>query len=185
MVGLRFRNTATEAAEHGERGEARTAPHRYVVLANRTLGSAELSAFLEERGRVQGASFHLVVPADRVCDPDEALAASEHLPHFDGETCGFAMARYRLQQALARLGDLGLEVSGEIADPDELEALTEVLAVRPVDEIVVSTLPARASRWHAHGLIRHLRRTCGVAVTHVEARSMPADHVVTVPPRSA
>jgi hypothetical protein len=164
---LLSRNELAATAERDRVG-ARTAGRRYVVLANRTLGSAELWAVLAERGREQGASFHLVVPAAPVGDAEAALAAAEHLPRFDGETEGFALARYRLQRALAELRQLGLEATGEVGHPEAFEALTEALEARPADELIVSTLPAHVSSWHANGLVRHLRHALPVEVTHVE-----------------
>jgi hypothetical protein len=183
MVRLLSRNHEPTATAERDRVGARSAGRRYVVVANHTLGSAELWAVLAERAREQGVSFHLVVPAATVDDDGAALAAAEHLPRFDGETRGFALARYRLQRALAELRDLGLEATGEVGPPEAFEALTEALVARPVDEIIVSTLPAHVSGWHANGLVRHLRHAFPVEVTHVEPTgALTARHGVSPAP---
>jgi hypothetical protein len=183
MMRLLSRNHELAATAERDSIDAPSAGRRYVVLANRTLGSAELWAVLAERGREQGASFHLVVPAATVRDAEAALAAAEHLPRFDGETERFALARYRLQRALAELRELGLEATGEVGHPEAFEALTDALEARPADEVIVSTLPAHVSSWHANGLVRHLRHALPVEVTHVEpTRVTRAPHAESVAP---
>lgn len=160
--------------ETAGRATARQGPSRHhLVLANQTLASPALREALLARARVPGASFHLVVPATRISDQQRALVASEHLRSISSEDASVALARHRLDRALAGLRRLGLEVSGDVGDPDPCDAvraaLEERYAVRLPDEIIVSTLPARLSRWLASGLVRRIRRGNPVPVTHVES----------------
>jgi hypothetical protein len=153
---------------------ARPWPRRHLVLANQTIGSAALQALLEQRAAVPGATFHLVVPATRISDQQRALVDSEHLRSIGSEDASVALARHRLERALARFHRLGLQVTGDVGDADPCDAVRNALtfdgAERLPDEIIVSTMPARLSRWVASGLIRRIRRDCPVPVTHVEAR---------------
>jgi hypothetical protein len=168
MRGPGFGEQATEAMAAWQR------PRHHLVLANQTIGSPALREALVERARAPGASFHLVVPATRISDQQQALVASEHLRSIGSEDASVALARHRLDRALVDLRTLGLEVSGDVGDPDPCDAVRDALEERYAgqlpDEIVVSTLPARLSRWLASGLVRRIRRACPVPVTHVEAR---------------
>jgi hypothetical protein len=158
--------------------EGRSAPdgggRRHLVLANQTIESPALQALLQQRAAVPDATFHLVVPATRISEQQQVLVASEHLRSIGSEDASVALARHRLQRALARLQRLGLQVTGDVGDADPCEAVRQALTTYPVgrlpDEIIVSTLPARLSRWVASGLVRRIRRDSPVPVTHVEAR---------------
>jgi hypothetical protein len=161
----------------GEAAPARVAERdrrRYLVLANQTIESPALQTLIEQRAAAPGATFHLVVPATRISDQQQALVASEHLRSVGSEDASVALARHRLDRALARLRRRGVEVSGDVGDPDPCDAFREALRAYDADalpdEIIVSTLPARLSRWVASGLVRRIRRECSVPVTHVEAR---------------
>jgi hypothetical protein len=64
---------------------------------------------------------------------------------------------------------LGAEVDGEVGEADPVAAIKEVLSSQPVDEIILSTLPQRRSRWLARDLPGRVRRDFGLPVTHVVA----------------
>jgi hypothetical protein len=143
------------------------------VVANQTAGSAHLRHAILERARTHASSFHLLVPATRVKGPELALIGSEHLRSWPGEDAGFALARYRLEQAIRRLRSEGLEVAGDVGPPDPLVAITECLASIEVDEILLSTLPQRMSRWLRSELPRRLQRVTTLPVSHLEGAPVP------------
>jgi hypothetical protein len=60
-------------------------------------------------------------------------------------------------------------VVGEVGAPGPFVAVREFLTTTAVDRILVSTLPRRSSRWLEAGLLRRLRRTTDLPITHVEA----------------
>jgi hypothetical protein len=62
---------------------------------------------------------------------------------------------------------LGAEVDGEVGEPDLVAAIKEALSSQQVDEIILSTLPHRRSRWLAQDLPGRVRRDFGLPVTHV------------------
>ncbi|MGI8522641.1 MAG: hypothetical protein ACR2K3_04930 [Nocardioides sp.] len=134
-----------------------------LLVANRTADTDRLREVVAQRASHGADAFHLVVPAvphglHRVVDP---------------EVAGWEEAQAALVLALPSLSEAaGCEVSGEVGSADPLAAIQDALARRDLDEIIVSTLPRRVSRWlrldlpsKAGGL--------GLPVTHVEAARVP------------
>jgi hypothetical protein len=134
-----------------------------LVVANRTAGSEELLDALRERADHGPARFHLVVPATargpaRAMDPDAGLDAAEH----------------DLDSALERIRALGLEVDGEVGDPDPVAAVSDSTHAGSYDEVIVSTLPKHLSKWLKLDAARKVAHATGLPVTHVEAHSKTA-----------
>lgn len=82
-----------------------------------------------------------------------------------GQDAGPALARHRLDAALARLRDAGVEADGEVGDADPYAAACRALARHHVDEILLSTLPPSSSRWLRVDLPERLRRHTARPVT--------------------
>lgn len=133
-------------------------PSRILVVANRTAADAPLLKAVAERSRDGEAVFHLVVPAEpeglhRVVDP---------------EVAGREVAGARLRQALPLLSEAAAqEVTGQLGDADPLAAVCDALYQGGFDEIIISTLPWRVSRWLRVDLPSKIR-ALGVPVRHVE-----------------
>jgi hypothetical protein len=127
---------------------------RVLVLANRTADSPQLREALLERRDQGPIAVTLLVPA--------AWEAQD--PHGGVET-----GRRRVRAALASLRDTGLEVRCTLGDPDPVTALREAWDPARYDEIIVSTLPSRVSKWLQIDLPRRAQRITGGPVTHVEA----------------
>jgi hypothetical protein len=132
---------------------------RVLVLANRTAGSPQLREALLKRRERGPIAVTLLVPA--AWEPQD--------PHGGVET-----GRRRVREALADLRDTGLEVHCRVGDPDPVTALREAWDPDRYDEVIVSTLPGRVSRWLQIDLPRRAGRITGVPVTHVEAAEVPA-----------
>src|SRR6266545_3722965 len=136
----------------------------YLVVANQTLGGAELDEEIRRRMKEGPSSFYVVVPATRPQDYPTStgmeLGAGGSLPMIaratgPGPTTdeeATAHAQHRLGQLLDELRRLGAEADGELGHPDPLRAVGEVLASRSFDEIVLSTLPQPISKWLAMDL---------------------------------
>jgi hypothetical protein len=130
---------------------------RILVVANKTAESPELLEALKSKGPEH--QYVLVVPAsggvlEKAADPD---AAREHTqPHLDA--------------ALEKLRAEGLTVEGTIGDSDPVAAVQDAVNFAEFDEIVISTLPLRASKWLKLDLPSKAQRASGLPVTHIETK---------------
>ncbi len=140
-------------------------PSRVLLVANRTAVDSALIEAVGRRARDQPASFHLVVPATpqglhRVVDP---------------EVAGIDAARERLRVALPVLSEAaGQRVTGHVGDANPLAAVEDALHLRGFDEIILSTLPSRVSRWMRIDLPSKVR-ALGVPVLHVRTSENHAE----------
>ncbi len=113
-------------------------PVRVLVVAHRTAATPPLLAAVAERAGRGPATFTLLVPRavqglHRVMDP---------------ETGGDEEAQLVLELALPLLEvAAGGPVEGIVGDASPLTAIQDAVNTRGVDEIIISTLPARVSRW--------------------------------------
>ena len=102
-------------------------------------------------------TFHLVVPATpqdlhRVVDPEES---------------GIQAAAERLEAALPVLSEAGGQtVTGSVGDANPLAAVEDALNLLGFDEIILSTLPWKLSRWLRVDLPSKVR-ALGKPVLHV------------------
>jgi hypothetical protein len=131
-----------------------------LVVANRTAGSDELLKALRERADQGPTAFHLVVPATArgvswVADMNAGTDAAEN----------------DLEGALEKLRGAGLDVHGEIGDPDPVAALQDAANSATYDEVIVSTLHKHVSKWLKLDLPSKAAHATGLPVTHVEARA--------------
>ena len=141
-----------------------SAPARVLLVANRTAPTAGLCDAVRARVARGPATFHLVVPAHphglhKVVDPQEGDA---------GE------GQRTLAAALPLLSEAaGSPVDGQVGDAEPLMAIADAVNRERYDEILISTLPRRASRWLHLDLVSKARGL-GLPVTHVESTEVPA-----------
>ena len=135
-----------------------------LVVANVTAASDELVDALQRKAADQPARFTLIVPATR----------------FGG---GREAAHGALAVACERLRDEGLEAQGSVGDADPIVAVSEAWDPKRHDEIFVSTLPMRFSKWLHAGLPERIGKLTGAPVTHVI--SQPAREEIEVEPAPA
>jgi hypothetical protein len=137
---------------------------RVLVVANRTAATPALIEAVRERAARGPAVFTLLVP---------------HFAHglhkvIDAEDTDVSESEAVLELALPLLRQAaGGEVEGIIGDPEPLAAIQDAVNIRGFDEIILSTLPARVSRWLKLDLPSKLTGL-GLPVTHVEAREHTA-----------
>lgn len=130
-----------------------------LVVAHQTAATDKLLAAVAERARHGPATFHLVVPRQahgmhRLVDPQEASEDE---------------AQEVLLKALPGLSQAaGSEVTGSVGDSEPLMAIEDAVNLGDYDEIIISTLPKRISRWLKLDLVSKTR-ALGLPVTHVEA----------------
>jgi hypothetical protein len=131
-----------------------------LVVANRTAGSEELIQALRERAERGPCRFHLVVPAT---PHGVSWAADMH--------AGSDAAEHDLDGALDHIRELGLEIEGEIGDPDPVAAVSDAANAGSYDELIVSTLPKHLSKWLKLDLPHKAAHATGLPVTHVEGKA--------------
>ena len=149
-----------------------------LIVANQTLDSAGLLELLREHMAAGPVEFWLAVPATPVKDlasnvvavPMPVMGGVLTLPEPPAEARKLAEAK--LAAALKKLADAGITAHGAVLDPDPLRAVEEAMTVRAFDEIIVSTLPPRFSRWLHHDLPGRLQEKYDLPVTQIVAHDV-------------
>jgi hypothetical protein len=125
----------------------------YLVVANQTLRQPELAEKIEACIDAGPCEFYLLVPATRAHEPVRWTPAD-----------AVALARRRLDGALARFRALGAEVFGEVGDPSPVVAIGAVLRRRSFDALLLSTLPVGPSQWLRHDVPARIERLFNIPV---------------------
>jgi hypothetical protein len=147
---------------------------RYLVVANQTLGGEELAAKLAECAGAGPCRFYLVVPVTNTEASDRWFTGGLEGVLPGAYKIARTLAVGRLQHELERLREAGVEADGEVVEPTPLEAIRKIASREGVDEVIVSTLPRRLSRWMAMDLPHRIRRTTSLPVTHVTGPAGPS-----------
>jgi hypothetical protein len=130
---------------------------RVLVVANRTAESPELLEALRNRTMHGPCEFTLLVPST---PHGLAWAADMH--------AGGAEAEQHREAFVQELREEGLDVAGaKVGDPDPLAAISDECNFSEYDELIVSTLPLRISKWLHLDLPRKAEAATGLPVTHV------------------
>ena len=152
--------------------------HRYLVVANQTLGGQELLDVFRDRMARGPAEFWVLAPATPATqlitdfgalggafpvDPSVLPTAA------DIRDEGVAVARSNLDTELGRLRELGATADGAVGDPNPMTAIEKAVGEQQFDEIILSTLPAGISRWLALDLPHRIRRKFEIPLTVVTA----------------
>jgi len=138
-------------------------PASVLVVAHQTAATPGLLEAVRERAQRNPAKFHLIVPRmphgmHKVVDPEET---------------GEDDAQLVLSEVLPKLSEAaGTEVTGGLGDAEPLSAIQDAVNLGHYDEIIISTLPKRISRWLKLDLVSKTKGL-GLPVTHVEAVDSP------------
>jgi hypothetical protein len=135
----------------------------FLVVANVTATSDQLIEALKQRAERGQASFTLVIPATP----------------FGG---GRAAALQKLEEALEQLRAAGIEAEGVVGNADPILAVTDAWDPKRYDEIIVSTLPMRLSKWMRAGLPERIAKLTDAPVTHVVSHPPRPEPEVQPPP---
>jgi hypothetical protein len=141
------------------------APVRVLVVANKTAATPALLEAVHERAGRGPCTFTLLVPntahgLHRVVDPEDQDRSE---------------AETTLELALPLLSEAaGRRVEGLIGDPEPLSAIQDAVNLHGFDEIILSTLPTRVSRWLRLDL-PHKVAGLGLPVTTVTAAGIEAE----------
>ena len=134
-------------------------PARVLVVAHRTAATPALLDAVRHRASQGQATFALLVPhaargLHRAVDPeDQGVDEAEQT---------LALALPLLEEAA------GAPVQGIVGDANPIDAVADAVNMHGFDEIIVSTLPSRVSRWMKMDLPAKLSGL-GLPVTTVTA----------------
>jgi hypothetical protein len=130
---------------------------RVLVVANRTAESPELLDALRTRTLHGPCEFTLLVPST-----PHGLAWAADM-HAGGEE-----AEQHREAFVEELRAEGLDVAAaKVGDPDPLAAICDECNFNEYDELIVSTLPLKLSKWLHVDLPRKAEAATGLSVTHV------------------
>lgn len=141
-----------------------SAPARVLIVAHRTAATPALIAAVRERVTRGPAEFTLLVPAavhgfDRLAEPDQT----------DSDE-----AQDTLDLALPLLEEAaGARVDGIIGGAQPLDAVHDAVHEYGFDEIIISTLSPRVSRWLRMDVPNRLK-VLGKPITTVSAKGADA-----------
>jgi hypothetical protein len=135
---------------------------RVLVVANKTAASPALLGAVRERAEKGPCEFTLLVPntthgLHKVVDPEDQSQSE---------------AEATIELAVPLLEDAagGAPVDAMIGVPEPLAAIQDAVNLHGFDEIIVSTLPTRVSKWLRLDL-PHKVAGLGLPVTTVTAKS--------------
>jgi hypothetical protein len=118
--------------------ESSETPTRVLVVAHKTAATKPLLEAVRDRARRGPCTFMLLVPntshgLHKIVDPEDQ---------------GASEAQTVLERALPQLTKAaGGPVEGIVGDPDPSAAIQDAVNLHGFDEVIISTLPARLSRW--------------------------------------
>jgi hypothetical protein len=150
---------------------------RVLLVANKTLGSGEVSEFVRNRMATEECQFTLLVPATPRWNREPAsrlagglASVSEGIGSSHDNEDNYEYARSRLAYGLEVLRGLGAAVDGDVGDPDPAKAINEALKQRHFDEVALSTLPKGVSRWLRLDIPHQVERKFHVPVTVIKVQ---------------
>ena len=130
---------------------------RVLVVAHKTAATQPLLDAVRERAHRGPSTFTLLVP--------NSAHGLHKLVDVEDQSAGDAQGV--LDVALPKLSEAaGAAVEGVVGDADPVAAVHDAINLRGFDEIIISTLPARLSRWLRLDLPSKLSGT-GLPVTTV------------------
>jgi len=137
---------------------------RVLVVANKTAATPALIEAVRARAGQGGATFTLLVPASahglhQLVDPEDQESTEADAV--------IELAVPLLEEAA------GAPVDSLVGAPEPLAAVEDALNVHGFDEIIISTLPTRVSRWLKLDLPSKVAGL-GLPVTTISAKGQPA-----------
>jgi hypothetical protein len=137
-------------------------PRQILVVANQTAYGDALLELIKSRMSAGPCRFTLLVPA---------TPPHEHATWTEGEAR--AIARRRMDEALARFRAAGADADGVVGDAQPMRAIDDAMIDRTYDEIILSTLPSGVSRWLKLDLPHRVEQHYDVPITTLISARQP------------
>jgi GABA permease len=144
---------------------------KVLIVGNRSLGGDELRALVEGCVESGHTEMHLVVPvpspfaaavAVGATAPDIAPTLSRDVEE------DRRVAQEQLEYGIAWLTELGVSAGGELSmEVDTPSAVARLVEALGANQVIVSTLPRKVSRWLRQDLPCRIGRKVSVPVTVV------------------
>jgi hypothetical protein len=152
---------------------ATSTPHRVLAIVTDSLDGPEPIDEIRRVSNGEGSEVRVVVPAV------EANAFRHTLGDIDEPR---EQAEERLRASLASLARSGVKASGEVGDPDPVQAAQDALRKAPADEVLIFERESDQARWFEEGLFERARVSLDPPLRMVVLHSGDADgeHVVAV-----
>jgi len=147
-------------------------PHRVIAIVTDELHGAEPLEQLQANSNGDGVEVWVVVPAV------EANPLHHTLGDIDGPR---KQAEKRLERNLQALRQSDLQVSGEVGDPDPVQAAQDALLKAPADEVLIFEHAEGQAEWYENGLYERAQESIEPPLRLVvleQAENQP-DHVVS------
>lgn len=146
-------------------------PHRVIAVVTDDLHGTEPIEQLQSGG--DGVEVRVVVPAVEANPLEHTLGGIDE-PRKEAEE--------RLQRVLRHLRDGNIEVSGEVGDPDPVQAAQDALLKAPADEVLIFEHCEAEHRWYENGMFERATESIEpplrlVVLEHADGQP---DHVVDV-----
>jgi hypothetical protein len=143
------------------------------ILTDNLHGSEPVEEILANADQ-DGVELRVVVPATEANALRHTLGDIDEPKH---------EAEQRLERALGTLRENGIEVSGEVGDPDPVQAAQDALLKSPADEVLIFEHCEEQSKWYEEGLLEKAQEgiepPLRVVVVETGDDDHP-DHVVNV-----
>jgi hypothetical protein len=150
-----------------------SAPHRLLAIVTDRLDGSEPIDEIRRAGNGDGAEVRVVVPAI------EASTFRHVLGDIDEPK---RQAEERLGAVLDALSRNDIRASGEVGDPDPVQAAQDALLKAPADEVLIFERESDQARWFEEGLFDRARESLEPPLRMVVVHTGDADgeHVVAV-----
>lgn len=149
-------------------------PHRVIAIVTDELHGNEPLEQMQVHANGDGLEVRMVVPAVEA-SPFRHTMGDVDEPKQQAEA--------RLERNLKMLQGSGIEVSGEVGDPDPVQAAQDALLKGPADEILIFEHPEGEREWYEKGLYERAQESLEPPLRLILLESgddQHADHVVDV-----
>jgi hypothetical protein len=147
-------------------------PHRVIAIVTDELHGSEPAEQICARADGDGVDVRVVVPAVEASPLEHTLGDIDE-PRRQAEE--------RLERVLSHLR-ADVEVSGEVGDPDPVQAAQDALLKAPADEVLIFEHCKSQARWYENGLLERAQESIEppLRMVFLESADDRPDHVVGV-----